>query len=280
MYKAIIFIIVAISAISCEEVPVTLPEPASVTPGKVILIEDVTGVDCSNCPRAVRRLEEIGAQFPGSIILVGIHGSQQTAPIPDKSVYDFRNDDAIFLEEYLKPWNGKPSAIFNRRQFTDEQNFGISLVARFQPRVEELLQEPLFIEITPSYSYDSETRALRLTAEVENVFGTVLEGDFKISAMILESHIIDYQLDSDFGGYDPNYEHNHVLRDVISNVTGDDFAAAMVPGEVLTKTWNYTVPTDDQGLWNDENLELVVFVTDETDGSKEVLQAAKIKIAK
>jgi len=257
MHRVIIYSILILIAASCSEVPVVLPEKPSVTAGKVILVEDVTGVDCSNCPRAVRRLEEIGAQFPGSLVLVGIHGSQQTAPIPDKSLYDFRNDDAIFLEEYLKPWNGKPSAIFNRRQFSDEQNFGISLLTRFQPKVEELLQEPLFIEITPTYSYDAETRALRLTAQVENVFGGILEGDYKISAMILESHIIDYQLDADFGNYDPNYEHNHVLRDVISNVTGDDFASAMVPGEVLSKTWDYTIPTDEQGLWNDENLEVV-----------------------
>ncbi len=278
MQKGILIILLTTLILGCTEVMVELPGKTIATIGKVILVEDVTGVDCSNCPRAAAKLEEIAEEFQGSVIVLGIHGKQQAAPIPDKSKYDFRNEDAAKLEEYLKPWAGKPAAIFNRRQFDNEENFGISLISKFQPRIEELLKEPKTLDIEPSKEYNEETRELTINVDVIPLID--LTGDFFITVLISESHINDYQLDADYegGGYNPEYEHNHVLRDVITNTIGDELASTLNKNELITKNWTYTIPDSDGGLWKVENLDIVVMIADLSNGSKEILQAASIKV--
>jgi len=240
-------VLFAVSFFGCEEVPVVVPDKMIIDSGKTILIEDVTGVDCSNCPAAVERLEEISEDYPGNIILVGVHGIQQSAPIPEKSKYDFRNEDAAIIENYLRPWAGKPAASFNRIQFDGQENLSISSITAFSERAEEALSIPQTISIETSKQYNENNRILTINAGVSALED--LTGDFFATVMITESHIIDYQLDPAFGGYDPNYEHNHVLRDIITSPTGDQISTELLKGEVLSKTWTYQVPTSEEGLW-------------------------------
>ena len=274
--KYIAILILSLVAISCQEVPVVLPEPSIFDTGKTILIEDVTGVDCSNCPRAAKRLEEIADQFEGNIIIVGVHGDQQTEPIKDRSKYDFRNEDARALENYLRPWAGKPASAFNRIQFEGVENFALSSIGEYQARVEELLAIPQTVFIGLEKDYDPDTRELTITADVTPL--TDLEGNFYFTVMITESHIIDYQLDQDFGDYNPEYEHNHVLRDIITDTFGERFVDSFTKEESLSKQWTYTIPTTDDGLWVEENLEIIVAITDHANESKEVIQSAMVKV--
>ena len=260
---------------SCTEVTVELPPKVVSTSGKVILIEEVTGVQCSNCPRASAKLEEIADQFDGNVIVVGVHGTQQTEPYSD-SKYSFSNDDAKALEEYLRPWLGKPAAAFNRRMFADEEFLSLSGIGSFQSKVELILQEPQTIDIATSFEINADSTNITINAGVTALQD--LEGDFYISAMVTESHIIDYQLDTDFGGYNKDYEHNHVLRDIISNTFGDEFTKSLAKGDLQTASWNYTIPTSQDGLWKRKNLEFIVFITDRTNDSKEVIQAARFKL--
>lgn len=266
----------AIIAISCQEVPVVLPEPSIFDTNKTILVEDVTGVDCSNCPRAAERLDEIAKQFEGNVIIVGIHGDQQSAPIKDKSKYDFRHEDARILENYLRPWAGKPASAFNRVQFDGEENFALSTISAYQARVEELLAIPQTLFVGIDKEYNPDTRELTIDAEVIPLVD--LEGDFHFTVMITESHIIDYQLDPAFGGYDPDYEHNHVLRDVVTTATGDKFSEVLIKDEPVTQRWRYTIPSTDDGLWVLENLDIIIAVTDHSNSSKRALQSAITKV--
>lgn len=265
----------------CSELPVNLPPPGFKTSGKVILVEDLTGVECSNCPAAAQRLEEIVAEAPGSVVVVGVHGDQQTRPYVDsdgnpRSKYDFRSEDASFLEEYLKPWIGKPAVAFDRRLFEGQQNLSINGVQNIRPRVEEQLAEPQVLNIESSYEYDSPSRTIDISIGISPLVD--LEGNFFTTVLVTESHIIDYQLSSLFGGWDPEYEHQHVLRAIITQQQGDPLDQTLNAGELLAKNITYEIPTDNQGLWKVENLEFVVFVSDHADGKKEVLQAHAFKI--
>lgn len=281
MKPILILIFATILFVGCEEVPVYLPPPGVTTSGKVILVEDLTGVECSNCPAAAQRLEEIVAEAPESVIVVGIHGDQQTKPYTSsdgelRSKYDFRNEDASFLEEYLKPWLGKPAIAFDRRQFEGQQNLSISGVQNIRPRIEQQLAEPQVLNIESDYTYDTLTRVINIDIGVIPLVN--LEGNFFTTVLVTESHIIDYQLSSLFPGWNPMYEHQHVLRDVITQQQGDPLEQTLNIGELYSKSISYEIPTDDQGLWIVENLEFVVFVTDHTDGNKDVLQAHAFKI--
>ena len=53
---------------------------------KNIYIEDITGVQCPNCPRATERIKEIKGIFPGSVVSVALYTSNfpgLTLPKPE-----------------------------------------------------------------------------------------------------------------------------------------------------------------------------------------------------
>ena len=277
MKNFILIVGVVLIALGCSEVPYELPPKFISNSGKTVLIEDLTGVDCGNCPKVARKLETIAAEdgVKGKVIIVASHGILLAAPLEDKSKYDFRNDDAIFLENFFNP-SGKPAVTVSRVQFPDLQKLtipGVNLT--LQSKIEEILALPQELSIEVGSTYDSETRELKISAGVTALKD--LSGDFYISTMITESHIIDYQKDSEFSIVNPEYEHNHVLRDILTEPLGSPLTNSMTEGELVSRTWSYILPTE-QGLWIPDNLEIVVSVSNHSDGKYDVLQAAQAKV--
>jgi len=275
MNKIALYIVLAFLTIGCTETPVTLPEKITPADGKVILLEDLTGVECANCPSATMIIDEIAEDFPGNIIVVAVHGGTlQTKPYPE-SKHDFRSEDSDFITEYLRPWFGKPAISYNRRLFPGQNQLSIIGEPEIPVRVEELLSEPQLINIESSFNFDEETRQLEVFAGISALQD--LEGDFYVTLLVTESHIIDPQ-SATGQGLVLDYEHNHILRDIISAQAGDQFSTSLPKNELINKTWSYTIPELNDGLWVLENLEFVIFVSDHTGTSKEVIQAHKFKL--
>ena len=93
-----------------------------------------------------------------------------------------------------------------------------------------------------------------------------------VTAVIAESHLIDPQADHTItGGVDQEYEHNHVLRDIITAPQGDPIVDEFVRGEIYKQSFSYTIPPED-GWWVAENCDIIVFISEATPDSKRVLQ--------
>jgi hypothetical protein len=120
-------------------------------------------------------------------------------------------------------------------------------------------------------SYNPATRLLEVTVRAFALED--INGEFKLTIMLTESKIIDAQDDQNEIILD--YEHNHVLRDIITNFDGDQFADKFEKNIPVTKSYVYTVPSDDSGLWNEDHIEVVVFVANTEGSSEEILQAAQ-----
>ncbi len=268
----ILFVLTIISA--CEEKPVTIPEFVPVETGKVMLIEELTGVRCPNCPSGAARLESIRELFPENVVLVGIHGIDLAKPL-DESKYDFRNPDAAELEVYLKPFLGKPAAYFNRIKNPDlNGDFGNPFQGQWQGIVEKVLEKPQTLNLNISRNYNPATRQLDL--EISALPLQDMNGEFKLSIFIIESDIIDAQ-DDQFEIVE-DYVHNHVLRDAITYFSGDAFADSFKKGELKSASYTYTIPDDGSGLWKPEHLDVVAFIANTEGDSEEVLQAAEVGV--
>ena len=190
----------------------------------------------------------------------------------DVSKYDFRNDDNIDLENFLKPYLGKPAAYFNRI-FFDELggDFGNSFNGQWQGYLERELEKPQVLELTITKSYDPATRLLEIT--VGALALEDLNGEFKVTILLTESEIIDAQDDQNIVILD--YEHNHVLREIITNFDGDQFADKLEKNKPIAKPYTFTIPDDDTGLWNEDHIEVVAFIANTEGDSEEILQAAQ-----
>ncbi len=255
---------------SCEEKMVVIPEFEAIETGKVVFVEELTGVRCPNCPAGSERLKSIQTLYPDNVVVVAIHGIDLAKPL-DESRYDFRNDDAADLEIFLKEWLGKPSAYFNRVRFEElGEIWGNPASGQWQGYIERELEKEQVIDLSMTKSYNQETRELEITIGALPLVD--LDGEFKVTIMLTESGIVDAQDDQNSIILD--YVHNHVLMDVITNFDGDAFANALVKNQPVAKTYVYTIPDDGSGLWNVENLEIAAFVANTEGESEEILQGA------
>ncbi|HLO52666.1 MAG TPA: Omp28-related outer membrane protein [Saprospiraceae bacterium] len=273
--KIFIFVIAAITIYSCNEIMLNIEDPVIPESDRVVLIEELTGASCPNCPKGSAAIEFILSQFPGKVAVVGIHGDFLAQPIKDKSKYDFRNQKAKDLENWLKPWYGKPAATTNRILTEDPQEpYAISSPDLWYAEVAKELQKPHQMNILLAVDYDENKRTIDL--DVTAIPLVDLAGNYNISVYLTESGIIDAQ--SNGSEYVEDYEHKHVLMDMMTNATGDSFGTNLKANDVIKKKFpTYTLPVR-EGLFNPEKMEVVVMVSKSDVGVRDVVQAAYKKV--
>jgi len=245
------------------------PEPV----GRVMLIEDMTGVNCPPCHGAITLVESNMQTYKGSIIAYGIHGNVQSNPISG-SKYDFRYPDAAALEANFRIM-GKPAASFNRKQFTNgsraKNNFNT-----WQAEIDEELQKPHVMDILMQSSYDSETRTADIDISVIPLES--MSGSLSLHVVITESHLIDPQKTQISGQPTiDDFEHNHVMKASLTGLPGKPIGENVAANEIIKETISYTIPAEANGEWIAENMEIIAFVT-ASDRNDEVQQAAQISL--
>ncbi len=260
---------------SCEEVPIIVPdaniqqEDTTVTIKKVVLLEELTGASCPNCPAGTAALEGIFAVFEERVVSTAIHGKFLAQPT-SKSMYDFRNDDAKDLENFLAPFLGKPAAAIDRVFFEDQTFMTVDDTGLWQSFVQKRLQEPALLSIELSSNYNESERKANVTVNitaVEDILGFI-----KLSVIVNENHIIDAQ--SDQGEIIDDYEHNHVMREMLTSISGDVLGEGILIGDSITRNFSYSVPAQNGGEWIPENMEIIAFVT-ASNMNNQVIQATK-----
>lgn len=269
MFKHYFFgLILACFFTSCYEVPVLIPELAIPDSERVVLLEDLTGVQCPNCPKGSATIEGMLEIFDENLAVIGIHGRLQAAPLPE-SKYDFRTPFAENLEQYHRPFLGKPSAVINRMTFAGEFFKAVDLVDLWPSYVQSELSEPPLIDLFALSSYDSASR--KLTIDFTMIPKIDIPDPVKLSIFLTESHIIDIQ--ETIGSIIEDFEHNHVLRTMLTQFDGDPLGV-LKDGVPLKRTYTYTVPDE----FKAENMEIVGALTDGSISGGIVYQAAKRKL--
>lgn len=279
--SSILFVFFAVLMFGCEEIVPPIDLEFTYT-GRRVIIEEFTGVQCVNCPEGSKRMEELSNLHGEFVIPISIHAGSFSDPYP-QSLYDFTTPEGDNLEgSLLGPVQGFPSAVVNRRLFDNEDEKPITINKWAGYIAQELIQQPK-LEVTINNSYDTTSRDLDV--EIQLDFIETLTKPVGISIMILEDGIFDYQLTPDKtvypDGKDPNYEHKHVFRTMLTDYTGDAISFTQTKaGTSSNLSYNFTLPTE----WQAEKCEIVAFVsykgaTDENGNEiLDVLQANKAKV--
>jgi len=266
-----ILLIVIVSILACTEKPVVVPDFVAPESDRVVLLEELTGVRCPNCPSGAAKVSDLLQLYAGQLVVVAVHGEFDTEPL-DESKYDFRTEKAKALEEYLKPFWGKPSAAINRI-VNQNGELGIIGVDTWSGYIEDELAKPHRLDIVLSTNFNPDSRKLSINLgfiPLEN-----LDGNFNYSIAITESHIIDAQLNQ--SQIIPEYEHNHVFREMLTNVSGDPLGTDLIANEVINKSATFTLPSNTDN-WIAENCHVVAFVTRIEGDTKHVLQASEVPV--
>lgn len=221
-------------------------KPAEV--GRAVLIEDLTGQSCINCPTGTDIINGIIQTYgEDNVIAVGIH----CGPLGFKG-----NAKRVGLmtdtgDEYYKKWAngtnlGQPSAVFNRK-IGPSDNFN-----NWAAEVGLIISEKANLSVDIANAYDAKTRKLTIKVGAYGVNDTVSVSG-KLQVWIVEDGIKAMQKMPD-GSANQDYVHNHVFRAAVNGTWGEE--VTVKEGETTTKQYPYVLPE----TWNAENISVVAFV--------------------
>lgn len=273
LFICALFLILLLNA-GCEEIPPEIPPIQSPTGTKNLIIEEFSGVQCPNCPAGDAQIGNLQSLYGDRVVAVTMHPyvtGVLSAPMSD-SRYDFRTDAAEAIIDNLGLPSGIPAAAINRIQFEGESGL-LYETSKWAGMVEKELARQSKLGLSLEVSYEPETRELEVRVEV--IGREDISFPLRIHLGLMEDGMIDKQIDGqskiDF------YEHNHILRDYITDYLGDDMVSSLSTDENWSRTYSYTLPEED-GWWVAENITVFAFVSQNFDGKKDVLQASKTKI--
>ncbi len=279
---AVVFISIVGLAGCDKDKPLPAPAPVDNTPKdttyigsiqnpqqKTVLLEEFTGVYCYTCPATHQVVAGIINNYPGRVAAINTH-STHFGIYSDPSImgnqYDFRTQDGDSAVIMLGGVISLPSASVDRKIQTGETVIISQNRDLWDSYVAEQLISSVSVNINISSEYVSADRKLQLVITL-NYVQDISQTNF-LSVLLVENNIIDKQLDGN-SNIVPNYSHQHIFRDYLTDFQGNQITATREAGRVYIRVFDYTVPGD----WNENNVEVIAFVH-EIEVSKELLQAA------
>ena len=240
----------AMAAASCSNIDegdrLIYVKPAEV--GRAVLIEDLTGQRCINCPTGTDIITGIIKTYgEDNVIAVGIHCGPLGFAGNSKRV-GLKTDTG---DEYYTHWAngtnlGQPSAIFNRKKGKGP----IDNLNNWAAEVGLIISEKANLSVNIANAYDAKTRKLTTKVGAFGVNGTV---SGKLQVWIVEDGIKAMQMMPD-GSANQDYIHNHVFRAAVNGTWGEE--VTVKEGETTSKDYSYVLPE----TWNAENISVVAFV--------------------
>lgn len=218
---------------------------------RVVLIEDFTGQNCINCPAAHEVIEQLEAQYPGSVIAVSIHAGDFGIPVertdlPSGYIGLMTAEGQTLNDSWnIASW---PSGVVNRTSGAIGHKDWANAV------YSELSHQPLAdIKVDAVLSADGSAISINTTIEPRgDINGAlhlwVVEDGIVARQRTLGNKII------------PDYVHNNVFRASVTPIAGQPEQFS----QFIHRTFTHDIAmrATEHELWKAENLRVVAFVTD------------------
>jgi hypothetical protein len=256
---------------STEVDSTVVEETGAVTKVRKVLIEDYTGHKCGNCPAAALKLEEIQTANPNQVVGIAVHAGSFAHVATPNYTTDFATPTGDEWDTFFGISNaGNPNGMVNRKDYPSPQHIKQHNTWSTEVATALAVAPDAWLHIRNTYFKNSRT----LKTHVTNEYLTAQNGTYKISAVIVESGIVDYQKDYSQTPADiPNYTFNHLLRASLNGSWGDTLASgAIVVGATQTKDYQFTLPA----TWKEANCKVVTFIYNAA--TYEVMQVNEEKV--
>jgi len=212
---------------------------------KEVLLEDMTGPSCQNCPEAAAIAKSLKSNYQerlNIIAMVNTISAPLTNPVKKDGVtskYDFRTIKASEICQMVSIPGNLPMGYVNRNKFTGKLDQNVPR-DEWASAVSTEMSKTTPVNIVLTGSYDNVTK--EMTADVTLTYTSVVSNKNYISVTILEDSIIDAQESKDANSnviYIQDYEHRHIMRDMFTASVGDlinkNNSITLTPGRVVRK---------------------------------------------
>lgn len=235
---------------------------------KSVLIEEFTGATCNNCPRGAGTVKDILNNHPDSVVAIAIHNDNPLAQ-PHAGAEDLRTAEGIQISQRLGGSAAIPSASVDRHKFQGTNQLVIYR-SQWENGVATQLNQPPAVALSLQSDYNATERNLIVTAKIHYL--RTVDTTTHLSIAITENGIISPQTMPDLS-VKQDYEHNHILRGMVTPVFGTLTHATTEKGRVVEKQFSITLPPN----WVASNCYVVGFVHFIGD-SDEVLQVTEVAV--
>ena len=223
-------------------------------------LDKFTGIRCVNCPTADEAIHAAMEQYGDKLIAVAIHDSS-TFGMPVEG-FDLRTEDGNTWRNTLRGAGGLPAALVMRDGDIFTPTSGI------QAKVDPILAQSPVVAISVESQLSDRTANIGINLE----FLQTCNDNLNLTVFIMEDGIIGQQFQPD-GSHKSDYVHNHVLRDVITDVWGAEVDA---DGQAGTKRFCNIKHTIEQNNWNLSNCKVVAFISNRS--TKAILNVAECEL--
>lgn len=223
---------------------------------KAILIEDITGVRCNNCPAAAKLANDIvSSKTKDSVIVMALHplGVMPNFTNPWPNVPQLSSDLSKQLVESLSIPTGLPSGYIDRKIFPGKQYRTISHTEWLN-----YVNERLKLTTPVNINLSRQLVNRKVTVEIQLAYNTLSSSgkQHKLAIYLTESGIVSTQ--QNLANIENNYVHNHALRYSFASPLGIVLNESTVPGRTYVKQYAYEIPSD----YNISNCHIVCLVLD------------------
>lgn len=239
---------------------------------KKVLIEDITGFRCGNCPEAAALAHEIAELYPNNVIVIAVHAGPLAIPTPTRKYNFLTSVGNDIANRFNLP--ATPYGLVNRVQVGGQ--YLLSPKAWATAATAQLQLDATY-KLNLNADYEESSKTINLEAEVKSL--AMGADNHFITAYIIEDSVIQYQQDDRlYPNIDvEDFVHMHVLRASMNGSWGTSLSdSPMMVNQILKKTLTYIIPENKD--WVPKNLSLVVMIRN--NDTEEVLQVEKVKLIK
>lgn len=238
-----------------------------------VLIEEFTGIKCSNCPEGHKLIADLETKY--RIIPVALHMNNNplASNHPEISPVDFRTEAATTIDHDI--YSTQTSLPFAGADRTPYNNNRVISSGLWESAVQARLAAAPPMNITIGSTYDAVSRVSVVKVTVK--YTSDISKKQKLSLMLVEDSIDapqDY-IDAGFSKTYNHYTHNHILHNMYTAATGDavvDSIATKRAGRVYERTFIVDLSKQD---WKPEHCKIIAFISNNEADDREVLQAAE-----
>lgn len=262
--KYLFAVIMAVIMVSCDVIDEPFTEGGSTggdLGGRIVLLEEYSGVRCNNCPTAALKAEELLNLYGDNLVLMSVHPNNNPLTNPLVDSIDYRvagsEDWASFFGI-----TGIPKGIVNRHNTQLDSD-------AWEAAINAELTKPQTVDIDIRNSFRQSDSTLQI--KVTSNFLSNLEGDYGLQVCITEDSLVSPQRNNNTAigeALIDDFSHEHVLRTMVNGLWGETLTeGSALQGQTYNRTYTLTLP---EGI-SIRNCAIVAFVFNKA--TKEVEQA-------
>lgn len=230
---------------------------------RFILLEDYTGMRCSNCPKAAAMALNLKEVYGERLITVSIHAGYFARPFTG---IDLRTEAGDAYDAYFKT-TGNPQGVISRTPFKDKMFFGLD---KWGEAITAVPQKT-FVGMDLKIDYTPENRSYNVSLDITKYqLGTTDSPDLIL--WLVEDNIITPQT-MENGKWIYDYNQRHVLRGSLNGTWGESITLPSdLSNSIKIEKQGYVLPE----TFKEKDCSVIALLCDKN--SKEVIQVAETSL--